>query len=248
MSTLLAFHKSILDKIHDPFSSEFILLARGLGLRRVVCKLLQIYDSPQNLVMLVNASSEEEAAIGEELGVLGCRNPGLRIVGFETNKKERYVDSSILLEGVADGLQAGLVQAGRTRLYHFPDINCRYAHVRYPHASYYWYHHATLGAVRLSPAIYLHAIKRVGHRVSPSSSEAFIARLYREKNKNGFLKAFSDQPEHITSGLSPLRTILKELRLRTVHIYPRYFLFFCMYTCMLSVWQLSPGNIRLLRP
>lgn len=52
--------------------------------------------------------------------------------------------------------------------------------------------------------------------------EAFIVRLYREKNTTGFLKAFSDQPEHITSGLSPLRNIMKELQLRTVHIYPRY--------------------------
>jgi DNA excision repair protein ERCC-4 len=97
MSALLEFHKSILDKIHDPSSSEFVLLARGLGLRRIVCKLLQIYDSPQNLVILVNASSEEESAIGEELGVLGCRNPGLRIVGFETHKRERYVSSSYAL-------------------------------------------------------------------------------------------------------------------------------------------------------
>ena len=89
MSTLLPFHKSILEKIHDPSTSELLLLARGLGLRRIICKLLQIYDSPQNLVLLVNTSSEEEAAIGEELGVMGCRNPGLRIVGFETNKKDR---------------------------------------------------------------------------------------------------------------------------------------------------------------
>ena len=60
------------------------------------------------------------------------------------------------------------------------------------------------------------------YSVSPSSSETFIARLYREKNKTGFLKAFTDQPEHITSGMSPLRVILKELQLRTVHIYPRF--------------------------
>lgn len=51
--------------------------------------------------------------------------------------------------------------------------------------------------------------------------EAFVVRLYREKNKDGFLKAFSDQPEYITSGISPLRKVLKELQLRNVHIYPR---------------------------
>lgn len=89
MSVLLPFHTSILNKVHDPATSVLILLARGLGLRRIVCKMLQIYDSPQNLVLLVNATPEEEAAIGEELGVMGCRNPGLRIVGFETGRKDR---------------------------------------------------------------------------------------------------------------------------------------------------------------
>lgn len=58
-------------------------------------------------------------------------------------------------------------------------------------------------------------------RVTALSLEAFIVRLYREKNKAGFLKAFTDQPEHITSGLSPLKNIMKELQLRSVHIYPR---------------------------
>ena len=96
MATLLSFHKSILERIHDPSTSEFLLLARGLGLRRVVCKLLQIYDSPQNLVILVNAAAEEEAAIGEELGIMGCRNPGLRIVGFETGRRDRYTRNCAL--------------------------------------------------------------------------------------------------------------------------------------------------------
>jgi len=59
-------------------------------------------------------------------------------------------------------------------------------------------------------------------RVTPLVLEAFIVRLYREKNKTGFLKAFIDQPEHITSGLSPLKNIMKELQLRTVHLFPRY--------------------------
>lgn len=90
---MLSFHKSILEKIHDPSTSEFLVLARGLGLRRVICKLLQIYDSPQNLVILLNASAEEESAIGEELGVMGCRNPGLRILGFETGRRDRYAQS-----------------------------------------------------------------------------------------------------------------------------------------------------------
>ena len=87
-SRLLPFQKHILETIHDPASSDLLILAKGLGLRKVICTLLKIYDGPQNLVLLVNASDEEDA-IGEELGVMGCRKPGLRVVGFEMGKKER---------------------------------------------------------------------------------------------------------------------------------------------------------------
>ena len=89
MATLLSFHKSILQSIHDPATSDILIIARGLGLRRIVCTLMKIYDSPQNLVLLVNATPEEEPAMGEELGIMGCRKPGLRIVGYETPSKER---------------------------------------------------------------------------------------------------------------------------------------------------------------
>ena len=142
----------------------------------------------RSLVILVNASQEEASAIGEELSVLGCRNPGLRIIAFETGRKEReelYKKGGIL--AVTSQILTVDMLTG--------DIPT----------------HLITGLVML------HA-----ERVSPSSSEAFIARLFHEKNKSGFLKAFTDEPEHITHGLSPLRTIMKELQLRTVHIYPRY--------------------------
>lgn len=54
------------------------------------------------------------------------------------------------------------------------------------------------------------------------SLEAFIIRLFRERNKDGFVKAFSDTPEQFTNGLYPLKSIMKELQLRKVHIYPRF--------------------------
>jgi DNA excision repair protein ERCC-4 len=89
MPILLPFHKSILEEIHDPATSDLLILARGLGLRRTICTLMQIYDSKQSLILLLNASPEEETAIGDELGIMGCRRPGLRIVGYEMGKRDR---------------------------------------------------------------------------------------------------------------------------------------------------------------
>jgi len=56
MSLLLPYHKGILQNIHDPATSEPLILARGLELHRINCTLMQICDSPQNLVLLVNAT------------------------------------------------------------------------------------------------------------------------------------------------------------------------------------------------
>lgn len=40
------------------------------------------------------------------------------------------------------------------------------------------------------------------HRVTETSTEAFIVRIYRQKNRHGFLKAFSDEPEPLLQGFA----------------------------------------------
>ncbi|KAJ5241937.1 DNA repair protein [Penicillium citrinum] len=59
-------------------------------------------------------------------------------------------------------------------------------------------------------------------RVLATSLEAFIARVYRQKNKNGFLKAFSDAPEPFTTGFAPLANMLRNLFLRKASLWPRF--------------------------
>ena len=65
--------------------------------------------------------------------------------------------------------------------------------------------------------IVLHA-----ERVSPLSIEAFILRVYREQNRDGFVKAFSDNAEQLAQGISTLQTVMGQLRLRNVDIWPRF--------------------------
>jgi DNA excision repair protein ERCC-4 len=61
-----------------------------------------------------------------------------------------------------------------------------------------------------------------GDRIVATSLEAFILRIYRQRNKVGFLKAFSDNPEPFTTGFSPLATMMRNLFLRKASIWPRY--------------------------
>lgn len=92
-SALLQFQAGIADEMRDPESSDLLLLGRGLGMRRIVCSILKQYASPNKLVILVGANNaEEDMSIGSQLSTMGIRNPGLRIVGHEMDKKERYFD------------------------------------------------------------------------------------------------------------------------------------------------------------
>ena len=59
-------------------------------------------------------------------------------------------------------------------------------------------------------------------RVTATSVEAFIVRVFRQNNKTGFLKAFSDSPESLSRGFAPLSSTLKNLFLRTPSLYPRF--------------------------
>jgi DNA excision repair protein ERCC-4 len=59
-------------------------------------------------------------------------------------------------------------------------------------------------------------------RVVATSLEAFIVRIYRQANKRGFLKAFSDSPEPLTTGFAPLANVLRNLFLPKASLWPRF--------------------------
>lgn len=70
---------------------------------------------------------------------------------------------------------------------------------------------------RITGVILLHADKVVA-----TSLEAFILRIYRQKNKVGFLKAFSDNPDPFTISFSPLATMMRNMFLRKASLWPRF--------------------------
>jgi DNA excision repair protein ERCC-4 len=72
---------------------------------------------------------------------------------------------------------------------------------------------------KVTGMVILHADK-----VLATSLEAFIVRVYRQSNKRGFLKAFSDSPEPFTTGFSPLANMLRNLFLRKASLWPRFHL------------------------
>ncbi|BEJ11286.1 hypothetical protein CspHIS471_0107080 [Cutaneotrichosporon sp. HIS471] len=85
----LSFHKSIIREICRPQKDDLLILAKGLGLRRIVTALLKTYDRKEDLVMVINAHPEDEAGMGDELSIMSVREPGLRILTYEMGVKER---------------------------------------------------------------------------------------------------------------------------------------------------------------
>ncbi|GAB1606690.1 DNA repair endonuclease XPF [Argonauta hians] len=60
------------------------------------------------------------------------------------------------------------------------------------------------------------------HKILESCQEAFILRLYRQKNKTGFIKAFSDRPSGFTTGFARVENVMKNLFLKKLFLWPRF--------------------------
>ncbi|BFG00357.1 DNA repair endonuclease XPF [Drosophila madeirensis] len=60
------------------------------------------------------------------------------------------------------------------------------------------------------------------HTIIESCQEAFALRLYRQRNKTGFVKAFSSSPEAFTIGYSHIERTMRNLFVKQLYIWPRF--------------------------
>lgn len=54
-------------------------------------------------------------------------------------------------------------------------------------------------------------------RVKETSAEAFILRLYKQKNREGFVRALCDAPEAFSRDFSSVERVMKVLYVTKVH-------------------------------
>lgn len=62
------------------------------------------------------------------------------------------------------------------------------------------------------------------HRLTETCAEAFIVRLFRQANRTGFIRAFSDRPQAMSSGFNKTERIMKSLFVRRLYLWPRFHL------------------------
>ncbi|KAL2402504.1 DNA repair protein rad16 [Exophiala dermatitidis] len=172
-----------------------VILARGLGLLKIVTNLLHSYDAVGNsLVIIVGAEDRENEWIGEALAehYAMSRSPlakGLRVIN--TDKATVAAREKIYSEG-------GIVSVTSRIL--VVDLLSK-----------------LLDPETVTGLVVLHA-----ERVVATSIEAFVVRIFREHNKIGFLKAFSDAPEPLASSYAPLASLMRTLFLRKPSLWPRF--------------------------
>ncbi|OJD18064.1 hypothetical protein AJ78_01894 [Emergomyces pasteurianus Ep9510] len=174
---------------------ELVILARGLGLLRIVTNLLHSYDATgNNLVILVGAGSRENEWIGEALAehYAVSRTPlarGLKVIN--TDRATVPLRQKMYAQGGILSVTSRILVVDLLSKLLDPEI--------------------------ITGVIVLHAEKIVA-----TSLEAFIIRIYRQFNKVGFLKAFSDSPEPFTTGFNPLSNMMRNLFLRKPSLWPRF--------------------------
>ncbi|PWY90480.1 DNA repair protein [Aspergillus sclerotioniger CBS 115572] len=193
LSLPLQYQQDIFTELRS--EDELVILARGLGLLRLVTNLLHFHDAAgNNLVLVVGADDRENEWIGEALAehYAISKTPlarGLKVIN--TDRATVPMREKIYAEG---GI---LSVTSRILIVDFLS--------------------KLLDPEKVTGMIVLHADKIVA-----TSIEAFIIRVYRENNKRGFLKAFSDSPEPFTTGFAPLANSMRNLFLRKTSLWPRF--------------------------
>ncbi|XP_074518874.1 DNA repair endonuclease XPF [Halichoeres trimaculatus] len=60
------------------------------------------------------------------------------------------------------------------------------------------------------------------HKIIESCQEAFILRLFRQKNKTGFIKAFTDKATSFSSGFCQVERVMRNLFVKKLFLWPRF--------------------------
>lgn len=169
-----------------------VVLARGLGLMQIVTNLLHSYDCDKNLVFLIGADQRENEVIGERLAALSAHSRVAK--GLRTiNTELTSVEKRQTMYG-----EGGIFSATSRIMV------------------------VDMLSGLLNPELLTGIVVLRAEKVVATSTEAFILRIFRQKNKEGFVKAFSDNPETFATGFAPLSGTMRNLFLRKAFLWPRF--------------------------
>ncbi|KAL8903854.1 MAG: hypothetical protein Q9207_003652 [Kuettlingeria erythrocarpa] len=193
LSLPLEYQQDLFNELRS--EDELVLLASGLGLLRLVINLLHSYDAAgNNLIVIVGADERENGWIGEALA------------------EHAAVSRSPMARGLSQVNTDAMSVGTRERMYSQGGIFSITSRILV----------VDLLSRLLNPETVTGLVVLHSERIVATSIEAFIIRIYRQMNKAGFLKAFSDNPEPFTTGFAPLASMIRNLFLRKASLWPRF--------------------------
>ncbi|KAJ2734902.1 DNA repair protein RAD16 [Coemansia sp. Cherry 401B] len=191
LDPLLPFQRQVLDDLLD--EDALCIVARGLGLNRILAELARICATPRALVFLLHASEHDEDDLQHYFmqmrsGEATDAATTMQVVKNETNAGQR-----------AQLYRQGGVISVTSRILIVDLLN-------------------DVVPTELVTGVVVHNASQV----TAESIEAFVLRVIRQRNAQAFVKALSDAPEAFVQGFAPVEKILKVLGLRHVHLWPRF--------------------------
>ncbi|KAH7583729.1 ERCC4 domain [Nakaseomyces glabratus] len=214
----LPFQQQIIEDVlatDDPL----VIMGKGLGMVPIVSNLLHVLATPtvikgqlkRSLVVVLNATGSENRQISEELEELNWLvnaddNAGpFASIDEDDDDDPKY---SIFNEVTAETLSVekrrqlylkGGIVSVTSRIFIVDLLS------------------GTIHPNRITGFVVLNA-----DNLRNFSNESFILEIYRSKNRWGFIKAFSNNPESFSMSFSPLINKMKELHLKNVLLWPRF--------------------------
>jgi DNA excision repair protein ERCC-4 len=180
---MLDFHRLMAETMLGEDGSGLLIAAQGIGMNRVISTFIQTYLDPQNLVILLGASTEDVLRLSNEITdtMQGLGLQYLTEINSETQRSPIYSKGGVVSLSTVMVLTDLLNEAVPVHL--------------------------------ITGFIVLHAEKL-------TSSEAFVLRLFKDRNKDGWVRAFSDDVENM-DGLK-LEKTCRQLQIRRVFLWPRF--------------------------
>lgn len=211
LSLLLKFQENIvIDFVeHD----GLLILGKGLGVNHIVANLLHVLmhsvggnSKKRSLIMLINATEQENNTIEEELLELSWNSStgNLNSIPNPVDNKSIDIFSSILGDaGTVDKRRKLYANGGIISVSNRVLVTDILSHVIEPE--------------NITGLVILHA-----ENISQYSMDRFVVNLYRRTNKWGFVKAISDNPEKCCRDFQPLATKMKYFKVDKSYLWPRF--------------------------
>ncbi|KAF2074524.1 hypothetical protein CYY_004151 [Polysphondylium violaceum] len=188
----LDYHKQIFGNCHE--NDGLVVMAYGLGIHHIILAFLKYYADSSDLVLYIDCQSSESLQNSYLYYTERLLNFGIKYSNLPTFINQDQSGTSKLNMYLRGG-----VFFGPSSIFVL-DILLK----------------------RIPISMVSGIIVNNAHRISDTSLDYLLLKLFRQHNKNGFIKAFTTEPSFLVDEIGKLQRTMKYLHLTKVYLWPRF--------------------------